>query len=62
MVKQKKQEDDLSSLGLSQRNKLGNTKPKLRGTDYNPLTGQSNSPDGPSCSFRPSRKGGNKGG
>jgi len=60
--KTKKQEDELSALGLSQRTKL-TPKPKLRGDDYNPLTGQSSNPDGgASCSYRPGRKGGNKGG
>lgn len=59
--KTKKQEDELSALGLSQRTKL-TPKPKLRGDDYNPLTGQSNNPDGGSCSYRAGRKGGNKGG
>ena len=50
-------EDELSALGLSQRTKL-TPKPKLRGDDYNPLTGQSSNPDGgASCSYRPGRKG-----
>jgi len=31
---------DLASLGLSQRTKL-TSKPRLKGDDYNPLTGQS---------------------
>jgi len=62
--KTKKQEDDLSALGLSQRNKLP-AKPKLRGDDYNPLTGQSsssNKDDGASCSYRPGKRGGTRGG
>jgi hypothetical protein len=53
---------DLASLGLSQRTKL-TSKPRLKGDDYNPLTGQSlNSDSGDSCSYRPSRKSENKSG
>jgi len=60
----KNDSDDLAALGLSQRTKL-TPKSKLKGDDYNPLTGQSsNNTDngGGSCSYRPSRKSNNKGG
>lgn len=40
--KTKRTEDDLSSFGLAQKNP-NSSRPKLRGADYNPLTGQSSS-------------------
>lgn len=53
-------EDQLSNLGLSDFNKTtkksGN---EYKKSDYNPLTGQSS---GGSCSWRPGKKGGAKGG
>jgi len=53
---------DLAGLGLSGVNK--SNKPKLRGADYNPLTGtsNSNSGDGGSCSWRPTQRGSGRGG
>ena len=53
------QEDQLGKLGLSSQNK--DKKPRLRGADYNPLTGSSTNPSGPAC-YRPSRGAPSRGG
>lgn len=52
--------DPLEQMGLSAKSKAAQKqKTKLRGSDYNPLTGESSTsggdPDGGSCSWRPSR-------
>ncbi|CAF0908581.1 unnamed protein product [Brachionus calyciflorus] len=55
------QADELSNLGLSSSSKI-QKKPRLRGSDYNPLLGSSSGSSGGSCSWRPGKKGPARGG
>jgi hypothetical protein len=60
--KTKRNDDDLSALGLAQQNKSKSSKKStLRDDDYNPLTGSSSTDYG-SCGFRSNRNAGRKGG
>lgn len=58
-IKKPDQAEELNNLGLSSSNLQ--KKPRLRGDDYNPLLGSSSNSGG-SCSFRPGKRGGARGG